>query len=194
MESPNQIIPGKRGGWRPGAGRRKTIKPAEPQQAATVTVPAQPAPVPPLEPVDPPAAIMPTPAQELRDIPKRNGRPPTPTIDPGLAQLTQRRKTPLERLYDVMGNPKIAWQHRIRAMIAAAEYVHAKQPQAVHVSSEVRIAAVHTFIQPGPWLKQGFEVDPMPENPHAQPQLPAPETEVPPDAEVAEEAPPDAEL
>lgn len=80
--------------------------------------------------------------------------PPAPlvssTVAPDMQAIT-RRKTPLEWLYDMMKNSRVPWPARVAAAKAAAEYVHAKQPQAVHVTSEVRIGAVVVHVEAGTW-------------------------------------------
>ena len=60
--------------------------------------------------------------------------------------------TPLQVLCRAMNDEALPWRERLRAAADAAPYVHAKQPQAVHVSTEARIEAVTVEIEAGPWL------------------------------------------
>lgn len=92
-------------------------------------------------------SVSPVPAaQIIEKQPAADPLVPAPTIN-----AIRRRKTPLERLYEAMANPKIPWASRIRAMGLAAEYVHAKQPQAIHLTQETRLEAVVVHVHHGPW-------------------------------------------
>ncbi len=108
----------RKGGWRPGSGRK-------PKQGV-------------------PAAI---------DAAVASGKP----MEAVPVGSVTSRKSPLERLYDVMANPRVEWATRVRAMGLAAEYVHAKQPQAIHVTQDVRLAAVVVHTMPGPWEPKTVE-------------------------------------
>ncbi len=148
--------PKKRGGFRAGAGRPKGSKCAPlptifPDQEIVEQIP--------LIPV--PASVVTSPPATMEAL-KRGGGPKRGP-----------RKTPLEQLYRIGENSRVPWSVRRAAWADAAQYVHAKQPQAVHVTSEVRIEAVVVHVETGPWnggggapvLPQGpggVEVQPVP--------------------------------
>lgn len=120
-------------------------------------------------PRDPPPRKLASEAKSAEPIILAPAEIPPTTEDemPAIVASVERvakRKTPLERLYEAMANPKIPWAARIRAMGLAAEYVHAKQPQAIHITQETRLEAVVIHVAVGPWnaptVLEAANVDP----------------------------------
>ena len=85
------------------------------------------------------------------------------TIPPAAQQIMRpsrfalRGESPLEFMLRLMRDRNREWSLRLDAAEKAAPYIHAKQPQAVHVTSEVRIVAVVTRIEAGPYTAQMLE-------------------------------------
>ena len=71
-----------------------------------------------------------------------------------IARLPVPGESPLQFLLRVMRDKRRDWPDRIRCAVVAAEYVHAKQPQAIHVTQNVRIASVTAIMTPGPWMPE----------------------------------------
>lgn len=72
-------------------------------------------------------------------------------------------ETPLEFLLRIMRNKHrikgLTWRDRLYAARTAAEYMHAKQPQAIHVTAAVKVESVSMVVQAGPWRHAaGFPV------------------------------------
>lgn len=153
-----------RGGARPNSGPKKGYKSAAPVEKPQVTF-----------------ELPPSPKLTLNPLPDPNIAIAVANAQRAIEMTTRRKRTPLELLYKVMENSKIDWNTRVRAMGLAAEYVHAKQPQAVHITAEVRLEAVIVEVETvpagmvRPWEKQllpGGEAQGNPEAIEAPKSLP----------------------